>query len=257
MERQDLKALINALSTSNPATVSTLLTLLQSSSTSVGNAAGSSSVGATSSSPAPPVALELPSAPNASVAIAPPCPASPVATTAPVVTTPSKVDVVSQGPPNVSYAMCGRAWDVLMQQVRPVAVEVINVEMPSNLPDARKLEWLIETYCVFRDENGKARQVSVPPYDGHGTRMIVRDNTNQRRQVATTRKYGKGLISIGLVRSVRGQMFLFFERAQSRPRAGSRVRQFVGRFLHGGLGGADERELAAHPGEWLPGRMGP
>ena len=108
----------------------------------------------------------------------------------------------------------------LMQRVTPVAMQSLQVDraVVKCMSDSARVDWLIQTYAVVRDDKGQPLQVTLPPYDGQANRLMYRcPDSNQRKQKATMLKYSKGIGKAGIVRGVRGQAFVTLSSANSMP----------------------------------------
>ena len=62
----------------------------------------------------------------------------------------------------------------LMQRVTPVAMESLQVDraVVKCMSDSARVDWLIQTYAVVRDDKGQPLQVTLPLYDGQANRLM-------------------------------------------------------------------------------------
>lgn len=120
------------------------------------------------------------------------------------------------GPDGVGLLRMRRFDGRFARQVRPVRLEYIAEEFPI-ANDSERVNWIINTYSVIRDSQGRSLQCVVPPYDCTGYRQVYRGQVNQRKQTATTLKYARSLLGNGLVRGVRGNAFMVLSE-NNRPR---------------------------------------
>ena len=159
--------------------------------------------------------LPPPAAPEA-----PPPTPTPVADSAPAPASAARPSTLDKGPAGVDYSACGEVLAGVMRRVTPVEMQIFQVDraIVQSMSDSARVDFLIQTYAVVRDDQGQPVQVTLPPYDGEGNRLMFRcPVSNQRKQRATMLKYSKGIGKAGIVRGVRGQAFVTLSSTNSWP----------------------------------------